>query len=164
MAINHEERIAIYKRIGDSVELGFDGGRFVKTLVGVEVISIVEIGRIVVVTIGRGQSHLLQNGFHAHLEPLFPFPLGKQEEAGIGCVLCRRCGCPSGILDILGIHDVRVGHVEEGELVFVGAGRSERPDVAPIAVGTYPVGVNRIGGKIGSQYLVAGVVKFGTRG
>ena len=150
-----EEYIAIHERIGDAIKLRFCLGILLKGVVGVEVEGVVEVARVVMVTIGRYDRHLLDDRGHGFFKPTLPFPFRitcascfykvawEYTELSLWYILDNCGGSLTDIIDILLVLDMRVGHIHECELLgfvcFVLGCGSESVNIAPIAICTYAV-------------------------
>ena len=123
--------------------------RHCKVRIGIEMVVVVKVRTIIMVTIRYHNRHLHNNRFDRFLKPAFPLPfrVGRftslyevtREEAETS-IRHRSRSCssaPFGILHVLGILNMAVGHVEEGIFALCHVLRTEMRNRAPVTRITY---------------------------
>ena len=135
-------------------------------------VVIVQALTIIVVTIGRHKSHLVQCRTHRTFEPLLPLPLGvgitsrigkvtrEQTELGIRFVL-GYCLCTlASLIDILVVLYMAVGHIDEREITLISLFGHELCYLTPILAVTHTPTIYRSRLQSSSLRLMAHVVKL----
>ena len=176
--INEEEDVAIDEGVGNAMELRAIGSRHGHREVGrrIEMVIVVEQGAVIVVTIGRHDRHLHDHRSDGFFEPALPLPFGvrvctclhevarEEAEARFGYGVRSRGSAPFGILHILGILDMAIGHIEEGVFALRRTLGTEMGDGAPVSFVSDTPRVGSTRREVGSNRLMAHVFESGLVG
>ena len=142
--INKEQYIAIDETIGNALKLRFGLRCIGKAPVGIEVVVVIQALTVIVITVSRHKSHLVQCRTHRTFEPLLPLPLGvsitscigevsgEQTELSVRLVL-GNCLCTlASLINILIVLYMAIGHIDEREITLFSRFGHELGYLAPI--------------------------------